>query len=56
MTADRKYRRNGFATPSGKLEIFSPALQAIGEPPLPVFREPAHAVGDQTRTGVSRWS
>jgi len=41
-TAHLKYRRNGFATPSGKLEIFSEALQAIGRPPLPVFHEPAH--------------
>jgi len=43
-TTYRKYRRNGFATPSGKLEIFSDALLAIGQPPLPVFREPAHSV------------
>jgi anaerobic selenocysteine-containing dehydrogenase len=35
-----KYRRAGFATPSGKLEIFSEALQAIGQPPLPVFHAP----------------
>jgi anaerobic selenocysteine-containing dehydrogenase len=40
-TVHRKYRQTGFATPSGKLEIFSPALQAIGEPPLPEFREPS---------------
>jgi anaerobic selenocysteine-containing dehydrogenase len=42
-TTHRKYRRNGFATPSGKLEIFSEALQAIGQPPLPQFEEPAHS-------------
>ncbi len=42
-TTHRKYRRNGFATPSGKLEIFSEALQAIGQPALPRFEEPAHA-------------
>jgi anaerobic selenocysteine-containing dehydrogenase len=42
-TTHLKYRRNGFATPSGKLEIFSEALQAIGQPPLPLFEEPAHA-------------
>lgn len=41
-TTHFKYRRNGFATPSGKLEIFSEALQAIGQPPLPVFEAPAH--------------
>ena len=38
VAAERKYRSKGFATPSGRLEIFSPALQAIGEPPLPEFR------------------
>jgi len=42
-TAHLKYRRNGFATPSGKLEIFSEALQGIGQPPLPVFQAPAHS-------------
>jgi anaerobic selenocysteine-containing dehydrogenase len=42
-TTHRKYRRNGFATPSGKLEIFSEALQAIGQPPLPAFAESAHS-------------
>ena len=40
-TAYSKYRQSGFATPSGKLEIFSPSLQEIGQPPLPEFREPA---------------
>jgi anaerobic selenocysteine-containing dehydrogenase len=29
-----------FATPSGKVEIFSAALQEIGEAPLPEFRAP----------------
>ena len=43
QTAYRKYRQDGFATRSGKLEIFSPALQAIGQPPLPEYREPAHS-------------
>jgi anaerobic selenocysteine-containing dehydrogenase len=32
-TQYRKYREQGFATPSGKLEIFSMTLQAIGQPP-----------------------
>jgi anaerobic selenocysteine-containing dehydrogenase len=44
QTAYRKYQQVGFATPSGKLEIFSPALQAIGQPPMPEYREPAHSV------------
>jgi anaerobic selenocysteine-containing dehydrogenase len=44
-TVYRKYQRNGFATPSGKLEIFSLAMQSIGEPPLPEFREPSDDTG-----------
>src|SRR5262249_45570673 len=39
-TAYQKYRDAGFATPSGKIEIFSMALSAAGEPPLPEFRVP----------------
>ena len=35
-----KYRDAGFATPSGKVEIFSSVLSAGGESPLPVFRPP----------------
>jgi anaerobic selenocysteine-containing dehydrogenase len=42
-TAYRKYRHGGFATPSGRIEIFSGALQETGEPPLPEFREPVWA-------------
>ncbi|HJY51507.1 MAG TPA: molybdopterin dinucleotide binding domain-containing protein, partial [Stellaceae bacterium] len=42
-TAHRKYRHGGFATPSGKIEIFSAALQEIGEPPVPEFRTPVWA-------------
>jgi anaerobic selenocysteine-containing dehydrogenase len=42
-TAYRKYRHGGFATPSGRIEIFSAALQEIGEPPLPEFRAPVSA-------------
>ena len=36
----KKYRDAGFSTPSGKLEIFSSVLPAIGESPLPEFRAP----------------
>jgi anaerobic selenocysteine-containing dehydrogenase len=39
-TIYRKYRDSGFATPSGKIEIFSAALQQIGEPPVPEYRAP----------------
>jgi anaerobic selenocysteine-containing dehydrogenase len=39
-TRFQKYRQGGFATPSGKVEIFSAAMQEIGEAPLPEFRAP----------------
>jgi anaerobic selenocysteine-containing dehydrogenase len=42
-TTYRKYRHKGFGTSSGKLEIFSEALQAIGQPPLPLFDKPTQA-------------
>ncbi len=35
-----KYRERGFATPTGKIEIFSAQLQEIDEAPLPEFRAP----------------
>ena len=37
----RKYRDTGFATPTGKLEIYSERLLAHGQAPLPVYVEPA---------------
>ena len=36
-----KYRDSGFATESGKFEIYSRALEKMGVSPLPVYREPA---------------
>jgi len=33
----RKYREQGFATPSGRLEFYADSLRRIGEPPLPKF-------------------
>jgi anaerobic selenocysteine-containing dehydrogenase len=39
-TRYRKYQEQGFGTPSGKLEIFSTALQTIGQSPLPEFHPP----------------
>jgi len=39
-TTYEKYRDGGFATPSGKIEIFSTVMPAIGQPPLPQFRTP----------------
>lgn len=34
-----KYRKTGFATPSGKVELKSSALEDLGHDPLPYFRE-----------------
>jgi anaerobic selenocysteine-containing dehydrogenase len=34
-----KYRDKHFATPSGRVEFYSEALQRIGQPPLPTFRQ-----------------
>lgn len=36
-----KYQTDGFATPSGKFEIYSEPLKKIGVSPLPVYREPS---------------
>lgn len=36
----RGYERNGFRTPSGKVEIYSKQLEEWGFDPLPVYREP----------------
>jgi anaerobic selenocysteine-containing dehydrogenase len=40
-TRHRKYADTGFATPSGKVELYSPTLAAHGYDPLPAFVEPA---------------
>ena len=42
-TRYRKYRESGFATPSGRIEIYSAQLLDIGQPPLPDFVEPAQS-------------
>lgn len=42
-TTYQKYLDTGFATPSGKIEIFSSDLAAIGEPAVPAFRAPLAA-------------
>jgi len=36
----RKYEREGFNTPSGKVEIYSSRLEKWGHEPLPVYHEP----------------
>lgn len=35
----RKYRKDGFATPSGKVELYSSVLEELGFDPLPYHRE-----------------
>jgi anaerobic selenocysteine-containing dehydrogenase len=35
-----KYREQGFATASGKFEIYSSLLESMGVSPLPIYREP----------------
>jgi anaerobic selenocysteine-containing dehydrogenase len=37
--AFRKYRKHGFATPSGKVELYSSILDELGFDPLPYHRE-----------------
>jgi anaerobic selenocysteine-containing dehydrogenase len=39
-TRHRKYADTGFATPSGKVELYSTTLAAHGYDPLPAFEEP----------------
>jgi anaerobic selenocysteine-containing dehydrogenase len=36
----RKYEDRGFATPTGKLELYATRLEAMGYDPLPDYREP----------------
>lgn len=42
-TRYRKYERSGFATASGKLQLWSTALASAGHDPLPDYRAPAVA-------------
>jgi anaerobic selenocysteine-containing dehydrogenase len=43
-TESRKYLRHGFATPTGRVEIYSQALHDIGQPALPDYVPPAASV------------
>ena len=36
----RKYEENGFATPTGKIELYSTRLEELGYDPLPYYEEP----------------
>lgn len=38
---EKKYLRTGFATPSGKVELYSKVLEDLGFDPLPYYREAA---------------
>ena len=38
-----RYRKYGFGTPSGKVELRSTTFEALGCEPLPVYREMAHS-------------
>jgi anaerobic selenocysteine-containing dehydrogenase len=42
----QKYKEEGFGTPSGKFEIFSPTLEEYGYEPLPTFSEPESIPGE----------
>jgi thiosulfate reductase/polysulfide reductase chain A len=39
----KKYEKHGFATPSGKVEIYSTVLKELGYDPLPDYEEPAQS-------------
>jgi anaerobic selenocysteine-containing dehydrogenase len=43
----RPYADGGFATPSGRAELYSEALAAQGHDPLPAFRPPGEGVGGE---------
>jgi anaerobic selenocysteine-containing dehydrogenase len=40
---EHKYLKDGFNTPSGKVEIYSELMEKHGYDPLPTFREPAES-------------
>lgn len=37
----KRYQKVGFATPSGKIELYSKTLEKLGYDPLPEYKEPA---------------
>jgi len=43
---ERKYLKTGFATPSGKVELYSSVLEDLGFDPLPYYREAAEPTTD----------
>ncbi len=44
----RRYERFEFGTPSGKVELRSSTLEALGCEPLPVYREPVQSPADSS--------
>jgi anaerobic selenocysteine-containing dehydrogenase len=40
---EKKYEKYGFATPSGKFELYSSILEKLGYDPLPFYEEPAES-------------
>lgn len=40
---EKKYEKYGFATPSGKFELYSSILEKLGYDPLPYYEEPAES-------------
>jgi thiosulfate reductase / polysulfide reductase chain A len=43
------YKKYGFGTPSGKVELRSSTFEALGCEPLPVYREMAHTPSDDSK-------
>jgi anaerobic selenocysteine-containing dehydrogenase len=43
LNRQRKYEPDGFDTPSGKVELFSPTMADYGYDPLPTFTQPAES-------------
>jgi anaerobic selenocysteine-containing dehydrogenase len=43
LQAYRKYESDGFRTPSGKVHLYDERLAALGEDPLPSYREPSES-------------
>jgi len=39
----KKYKKKGFKTPSGKVELYSSILEEYGYDPLPVYKEPVES-------------
>ena len=51
QTKHRKYLDRGFRTPTGKVELYSPAFAAAGYPPIPTYAEPS--ISPLSRPGLT---